>query len=568
MATYNISLRNREVIYRGIPTEIGRFVYPEYQVPEIEPIEGDYIRLTEWVGVYLPSEVKNAFSLVGSYQGRSLGGYGTVVQSVTNSNPIWLFREDSGILLASYSDVPTDTWKFTIYKSGTIPHYQGAGPIQSSYRNRIAWAGLMAIRFGNNIAIPAFMFQPGTGVDMIAYAMSECTSNEFGALYMVPCEIGVIPDNFDYRDHNVDLIPFFSEIYPPEEEDTDPFTPGGNSSTGGGSGTFTGGGSDVGIPGLPTLSAVDTGFITLYTPSVGQLQSLANYMWSDLFSLDTFKKLFADPMDAILGLSIVPCGIPSSGARSLTVGNISTGVSINVADSQYIVVDCGSVYLPEYWGAYLDYDPFTEIDLFLPYIGAHAVKADDVMGKTTHIVYHVDILNGSCIAFVEVNGTVIYTFIGACANCIPISGNSFANVLGSVIQIAGSIGMMAATGGLSAVPGIATAAGRQALSAVTQAGTSAAGATMNMKPQVEKSGSMSGPAGILGNQTPFFVLLRPNQALPARQNAYTGYPSFITENLGDLSGYTEVEYMHLENIPCTQNELSEIEMLLKGGVIF
>ena len=39
-------------------------------------------------------------------------------------------------------------------------------------------------------------------------------------------------------------------------------------------------------------------------------------------------------------------------------------------------------------------------------------------------------------------------------------------------------------------------------------------------------------------------------------------------NLGDCNGYTEVEEIHLENISATENEISEIENLLKTGVIF
>lgn len=47
-----------------------------------------------------------------------------------------------------------------------------------------------------------------------------------------------------------------------------------------------------------------------------------------------------------------------------------------------------------------------------------------------------------------------------------------------------------------------------------------------------------------------------------------GYPSYITAKLGDLEGYTEIDSIHLENIGATESELSEIESILKGGVIF
>lgn len=334
----------------------------------------------------------------------------------------------------------------------------------------------------------------------------------------------------------------------------DPYEEGGTSGMGGGTGTFSGTGDLIAIPDLPTLSAVDAGFITLFNPSITQLGALASYMWSNpLFDLDAWRKIFADPMQAILGLSIVPVNVPSAGAKNVTVGNISTGISMTVASSQYVAVDCGTLNVQEFWGAYLDYDPYTKAEIYLPYIGTHALAVDDIMGKSVHVVYHVDVLSGACCAYVQCGGTVLYTFIGQCASSIPITGDNWTNVINGAISIAGSIGSMVATGGVSAPMEI---------------GNIASTAVNTMKPSIEKSGAMGGTGGMMGVQTPYLILTRPRQALPARQNTFTGYPSFITEELSTLSGYTEVFKIHLENVPATEQELAEIETLLKSGVIF
>ena len=337
------------------------------------------------------------------------------------------------------------------------------------------------------------------------------------------------------------------------EETDDPYSPGGSSGTGGGTGDFDGTGDDIDIPSLPTLSAVDTGFITLFNPSAGELRNLANYMWSNpLFDLDAWKKIFADPMDAILGLSIVPVAVPNGGSSAVTVGNISTGVSMTKAGAQYISVDCGTLNVNEFWGAYLDYDPFTKAEIYLPYIGTHPLAVDDIMGKAVHVVYHVDILSGACCAYIKCGGSVLYSFVGQCSCSIPITGNDWTNVVNGALSIAASIGTMVATGGASAP---------------MAAGAIASAAVNSMKPNVEKSGSMGGMGGMLGVQTPYLILTRPRQALPLNQNKFSGYPSFITRKLSGVSGYTEIDSIHLENIPATEQELSEIENLLKGGVI-
>lgn len=339
----------------------------------------------------------------------------------------------------------------------------------------------------------------------------------------------------------------------PSPEDNDPYNPGGTSVGGiGGTGTFEDESIPIGIPSLPTISATDTGFITLFNPTLTQLKNLANYMWSDLFELDGWKKLFADPMEAILGLSIVPVDVPTSGAIPVKVGNISTGVVINVAAQQFIEVDCGTLNVAEFWGAYLDYSPYTKAEIYLPYIGTHPLNIDDIMNKDVHVVYHIDILSGACCAYIQCGGTVLYTFIGQCASSVPISGDSFTTMINGVLSIAGSIGTMVATGGASAPLAV---------------GSIASTAVNTLKPDVEKSGAMSGTGGLMGVQTPYLILTRPRQAHAIQQNHYTGYPSFTTVVLGEMSGYTEVFEIYLDNIPAMEIELTEIYNLLKKGVI-
>lgn len=336
-------------------------------------------------------------------------------------------------------------------------------------------------------------------------------------------------------------------------KELDPYSYGGISDVGGGTGTFDNTGENVDFPDDPTLSSVDTGFITLYNPTKGQLKSLANYMWSTGFDLETFKKLFANPMDAILGMSIVPVAVPNGGNKEVKVGNISTGVQMNEAASQFVTVDCGSLNVEEYWGAYLDYSPYTKAEIYLPYVGTHAISVDDIMGKTVHVKYKVDILSGACCAYVKCGGTVLYSFVGQCSCSIPITGNDWTNVVNGALSIAASIGSMVATGGASAPMSTAAIAST---------------AVNAMKPEIEKSGSMGGMGGMMGIQKPYLILTRPRQALPDTQSKFMGYPSFVTVLLDDLEGYTEVESVHLERINATQQELAEIEGLLKSGVIF
>lgn len=356
--------------------------------------------------------------------------------------------------------------------------------------------------------------------------------------------------------------------------------PGEGSGTGGGEGTFDATSDEIEIPGLPTLSAVNAGFVTLYQPTISQLNNLAEYMWSDLFSVDTVKKLFADPMDVIIGLSIVPVSVPVNTARSVKIGIIDTGVAMNVAASQYASVDCGSIDVKEFWGSALDYTPYTKFSIYLPYIGTREIKTDDIMGKTISVVYHVDILSGSLVAMIKSGNSVLYSFSGSCATSIPVTSGDWTRLVTSAIQLAGTgvaafvtggVGgaMTGATAGMSAAAA-ASADARQATWAantVNSMGSSTANMIASMKPTIQRSGAVSGSAGMLGIQVPYLIGELPRQSLADDYNKFVGYPSNITKTLGELSGYTVVENIHLENCTATSDEKSEIEMLLKSGVI-
>lgn len=337
----------------------------------------------------------------------------------------------------------------------------------------------------------------------------------------------------------------------PFNPDTDPYNP--NAEPGGGDGE-TQTADSITDPALPTISSVDTGFITLYKPSVSQLNSLASWMWGSL-DIDLFKRITQSPMDAILGLSILPGIVPSGSSSSVKIGNLDSGVSMTKVSSQYVKFDCGSLTVKRKWGAFLDYSPYTKTYLYLPFIGIRSVETDSIMNTSIQIKYNIDVMSGACCAFVIANGTTLYSFIGQCSCSVPVTGRDWTNlingVLGAVSGVASAAGSAASGNIMGAVSGIA----------------SAASSALSAKPTIEHSGSMGGMGGLMGIKRPYFIIERPVQAVPGHQNDVIGYPSFVYKYISRLSGYTEFEQIHLEGIPCTSDELSEIENILLSGVI-
>lgn len=350
----------------------------------------------------------------------------------------------------------------------------------------------------------------------------------------------------------------------------------------------------VGKPAVPTLSMSDIGFVRIYNPSKTQLQSLAQYLWTDSTFLDTIinhaKQLLENPIDGIICLNLLPCDIPNGGTEEFKLLFVPTGVQLTVAANQFVEVNCGKVTIETVYGSALDYAPYTKASMFLPYVGQVSLNIDEIMGKTLRVYYHIDIVSGGCVAMVEVDGTVMYQFSGHCAISMPLTGADYSNIASAMISTVKA----AATMGANAGAGIAQAAmemmsgskkddsiihntigdsmvavgeGIEFTSLAARNIANTVGAVMGSKPEISRTGTFSGNTGYLGVRRPYVILERPRLCNPSEYGKFNGYPSMQTVTLNNISGFTQVQQVQLTGISATASELNEIEKLLKSGVI-
>lgn len=351
----------------------------------------------------------------------------------------------------------------------------------------------------------------------------------------------------------------------PEIDDGDnPYGEDGTSTVGGGDGTLDSGGLDfvdpAEIPEIPTLGAASCGFMTMYNPTPAQLRALASFMWSSAFDLDTYKKLFSDPMESIIGLAIVPVAPTIGGSQNVRFGTIDSGVSMNVVGNQYKKLDCGSINIEKYVGCFMDYAPYTKISIYLPYIGIRDLSADDITGGSINVQYIVDVLTGACAAFIKHSERgVLYSYNGSCITNVPLTSSNFSGAIQNAVS--------AVIGGVGVIAGMATGAAPVTAMGVAGLLNSAANTAMNSKPHIQRSGNLGGSAGIMSIQKPYIIIERPNLSVPANIQHYVGQTSNLTRSLGNCSGFTMVEHIHLHDIAATSEELKEIESMLKQGVI-
>lgn len=306
-------------------------------------------------------------------------------------------------------------------------------------------------------------------------------------------------------------------------------------------------------PVIPPVTGSASSLYAIYNPTLEQINSFGAWLWSDNF-VDQIKKLFNDPMQAIIGLHKVYATPVTGVVQNIKVGYLDSGVASATVSNQYTTIDCGTIKLSEKFYNVFDYSPYTEINLYLPFVGIVRLDVGDVMRSSIHIVYHVDVLSGACLAEVKVirdgSGGTLYQYSGNASVTLPISSGSYMGIVSSIAGIAGGIVGTIASGG-AALPMIA----------------SAAGSALNARTRVEHSGSFSGNAGAMGGKIPYLIVSRPQTALAKNFDQYIGYPANFTATIGSCKGYIKIVESHLERINATNSELEEIDSILKDGVI-
>lgn len=308
-----------------------------------------------------------------------------------------------------------------------------------------------------------------------------------------------------------------------------------------------------GTPIVPPVTGKASALYSIYNPTLEQVNSLGAWLWSSNF-IDQLLKLFSSPMDAIIGLHKI-YATPATGAvQNIKVGYLDSGVPSKIVTEQYTTIDCGTINCYEYFGNVLDYNPYTNLRLYLPFIGIIDLSNSDVMRSSINVVYHVDVLTGACLAEVKITrdggGGTLYQYAGNACTTLPISSGSYMGVISSVSSVA-----------TRALAGFASGG---ALGAVA---SGAAGVLNAQGTNVVHSGGFSGNAGAMGCKKPYLIIERPQTETADNTAKLLGYGSNLFVQLKTCKGLTRVKGVHVDAVPATKDEKKLIEDKLIDGVI-
>lgn len=322
-------------------------------------------------------------------------------------------------------------------------------------------------------------------------------------------------------------------------------------------GVYVGRDDEISFPDLPTDSALVTKFLRLYHMDQTGIDDLATELWNNNFTSNILKN-YDSPFENIISLNILPFTVSGTNA-TIMIGNYQSSVAGEMITAQYVDLDGGSVTLPMEFGNQFDYQPATSCQIYIPFIGYRDIDMDDLAGGMLTLKYRVDLLTGNMLAMLQVwqetrydHKAVEYFYSGNCATSIPISGANYNNVYASMMQgiTAGATSLMA--GNVGGVVGSASS-------------------IQSMKPNYQRSGSLSGNVGFMGQMRAFLLISQPEEGFDPKELNSRGIRCNEEYSFSSLSGYTEVKSWRPNSTlsaACTKEELDEIDRLLKEGVIF
>ena len=85
--------------------------------------------------------------------------------------------------------------------------------------------------------------------------------------------------------------------------------------------------------------------------------------------------------------------------------------------------------------------------------------------------------------------------------------------------------------------------------------------------QMQRTGSISSNTGLLGEMKPYVLVTRPISVVADQYKSLLGQPYQLDGTLGSQTGFVKVREVHLDGIMATEAEKTEIELMLKEGVI-
>ena len=285
---------------------------------------------------------------------------------------------------------------------------------------------------------------------------------------------------------------------------------------------------------------------TCYSMTNTRLQSLGSFLFSSDF-IDNILLVNNNPIENILSIKAIPFSIGGVDT-SIKLGNVDTNI-VGAKCGESYKINIGSFIINGKYNSYLDYSPFTTVEIFLPFIGMQKLDTNVLINRTINILYIVDCITGSLKVQLLYNKKPLYEFNGTIGVDIPISSTNRAQVeLGYLSSGLGAVGSIASGNVMGAV-----------YSGLNMA---------QSQYHTTTSGTANPNTSFHSNRKCYLIINRPKADTISSYASTIGNKCCLSLNLKNLRGMTKLnENVQLKNISCTNEEREMLRNILTNGFI-
>ena len=298
---------------------------------------------------------------------------------------------------------------------------------------------------------------------------------------------------------------------------------------------------DENEPSAPAVNSVKLSNLHNYWITESQMQSFYNAVWeTDLtdFVKGAFTGIYSNLISNVVSLKYMPTSsvnLGGTGDASPVILGFKTYNELTVqtiGNAVAPIVDIGSYLFSRAYNSFADYAPYTDIRLYLPFVGVVPLDTNLFMGAggdtppTLHIKAQYDLQSGLITYYIMRNKTMISSASGRMAVEVPISLQSgldtfttiSSNFIGKATSFAGNaiagnpIGMVA-----DIAQGSATA-----------------------PPQTVFS-SVGGDGAFYAHPKCMIMIRHPQYNRPKNYSHVVGFPAYVTKKVSDLSGFNAIK---------------------------
>lgn len=279
-----------------------------------------------------------------------------------------------------------------------------------------------------------------------------------------------------------------------------------------------------------------------------ELKKLSQFLWSSGF-FDNILLVNNSPIENIISLKALIGTVTTTGnSQSLLLGNVTTTANATPCNES-IVINVGSITLPRKYNNFLDFEPYTKVQIYLPFYGCAMLDSSLVIGRTISIKYIIDVITATAKIKIIHDNKTLYEFKTTCGSDLPITSSNRASV--EMGYLSSGVGM-----------GISIASGNVL-------GGLASGLSMAQSQyHSSTSGNVSGVLNFHDSRMITVLVDRPVYTELRNFNKTHGRVCNLSKTLRDLRGFTKCA----ENVQIPFNCLDEertmiIEQLVNGVII-